>query len=68
MSDHKCLWHDCLELIPNEKLFCRHHWYKLTDEMRAKIWKEYKAYGRISMDTDRELKKFIEDYDKEPAK
>lgn len=65
-KSHNCIWTDCDQQIPLEKLCCKIHWWKLTDAMRTRIWKEYKAYGRITIELVREIKQFIADYDKPP--
>lgn len=50
MSSHQCLWTECDA-------------WKLTDDLRARVWQEYKAYGRITIELVREIKAF---YDKPP--
>jgi len=42
---HKCPVDGCQRLIKDRFAFCHTHWYKLTDDERAAVWRSYHKHG-----------------------
>lgn len=68
---HRCHWNDCEAEVEPAKLFCRHHWFKLPGYLRKAILANYRRGQEIDkspspgyMAVIKEVKKFIDDYDK----
>lgn len=39
---HTCHAHGCNVVVPAKMFACKRHWYALSEEMRAAIWREYR--------------------------
>lgn len=42
-GSHLCPALGCFMIVPNDRAFCRQHWYAVPKPMRDAIWASYRA-------------------------
>ena len=40
---HRCPGPECERVVPDSMLACAPHWYRVSTETRALVWKEFRA-------------------------
>lgn len=67
---HHCHWPDCPEQVPPALWGCKKHWYRLPQQLRAKIWATYvpgqektmtpsQAYVTVAREVQDWIKKYL---------
>jgi len=42
MSEHFCHAKACKVIVPPKRLMCKRHWFKVPENLRRKVWREYR--------------------------
>jgi hypothetical protein len=46
---HECHWPGCSKQVPPAMWGCKTHWFSLPAELRAKVWRAYRAGQEVDM-------------------
>lgn len=54
---HTCHWPGCDIAVPPKMWGCKHHWFRLPQRLRARIWATYRPGQEITKDPSPEYMK-----------